>query len=428
MAKALSFLLYRTLMGRSERRITERLSRLQATNVLSETEFDQRLAHKLPSRAKGELVWLHAGTQAALRPAMELYARLAEDRPDTASLITLGADVTPPTGPLPDGCTITAAPEEGAGIIRRFMTHWDPDCLIWIGGKFRPALIQAAQERGVECLSIDAVKSTPTLEIHQYIPGLRGAVLSCFDHVITANAAATLAWRRAGVDPDQIEALGLLEEGGIAPPYDEAELTRRVAEIGTRSVWFAAQVDAAEMGEVIRAHKRALRRAHRLLLILSLSDSATETQVIAQLEKAGLTVCLLTPEKAISEVAQVIIVPHASGGIWYRTAPVSFLGQSLTQLGGIDPYGAAAMGSAILHGPYVSHFKAAYDTLSTGKAARKVRDGYALGEEVERLLSPDQAALMAQAAWDVASSGAEVTDHVADLVQDFLDLRERISA
>jgi 3-deoxy-D-manno-octulosonic-acid transferase len=86
------------------------------------------------------------------------------------------------------------------------------------------------------------------------------------------------------------------------------------------------------------------------------------------------------------------------------------------------------MGSAILHGPYVSHFKAAYDTLSTGKAARKVRDGYALGEEVERLLSPDQAALMAQAAWDVASSGAEVTDRVADLVQDFLDLRERISA
>ena len=134
-------------MGRSERRITERLSRLQATNVLSETDFNQRLAHNLPPRAKGELVWFHAGTQAALRPAMELYARLAEDRPDTASLITLGADVMPPTGPLPDGCTITATPEEGAGIIRRFMAHWDPDCLIWIGGKFRPALIQAGPQR-----------------------------------------------------------------------------------------------------------------------------------------------------------------------------------------------------------------------------------------------------------------------------------------
>ncbi|AVW92731.1 3-deoxy-D-manno-octulosonic acid transferase [Celeribacter baekdonensis] len=428
MAIALSFLLYKSLIGRSERRITERLSRLHSAGTLSETEYNQRLAHKLPTRSKGELVWLHAGTQTALRPAMELYARLAEDRPDIAGLITLGTGVAPPIGSLPDGCTITVAPEEGAGIIRRFMTHWDPDCLIWVGGKFRPALIQAAQERGVECLSIDAAKSTPILEVYQRIPGLRGAVLTSFDHVITANAAATLPWRRAGVDPEQIEALGLLEEGGIAPPYDEMELTRRVTEIGTRPVWFAAQVDEAEIGEVIRAHKRALRRAHRLLLILSLADPATKTNVMAQLEKAGLAVCGLHPDKAISEVAQVILVPHSSGGIWYRTAPVSFLGRSLTPAGGIDPYGAAAMGSAIVHGPYVSDFKAAYDSLSASKAARKVRDGYALGEEIEQLLSPDQAALMAQAAWDIASSGAEVTDRVADLVQDFLDLRERISA
>ena len=111
-------------------------------------------------------------------------------------------------------------------------------------------------------------------------------------------------------------------------------------------------------------------------------------------------------------------------GLFFRVAPVSFLGSSLVQgNGGCDPLDAAALGSAVLYGPKVRHFMASYTRLAAAGAARIVNDADALGTAVSRLIAPDQAATMAHAGWDVISQGAALTDRVVDLVQDALDQR-----
>ncbi|TNE65780.1 MAG: hypothetical protein EP336_11770 [Rhodobacteraceae bacterium] len=428
MARPLAFLLYSGLNGRSERRHTERLDRLLSEGTLTQQARDARLALDLPPRPRGEVLWLHAATQFALGPAVELFARIAEDRPDLVGVITMSPGVHPPNGQRPDGAIFTEAPEDENTIVRRFLSHWRPDGLIWIGGRFRPTLLRAAHDDGVPCLSIEAPHSPSTLDLPTPVPGLRNAVLNCFDHAITASSDSHGLWRRAGLDPAQIERLGYLEEGGIAPIIDDDELSHRSGDIGTRPCWFAAQVELSELSNVLRAHKSALRRAHRLLLVMSLSDPATLDGVLAQCEDAGLTAMALGPAENISEALQIAVLTGDSpdrDGLWHRLAPVSFLGRSLGPFGGVDPYPAAAMGSAILHGPHVDNHATAYARLAAGNATRQVRDGHELGEELGRLMSPDQAALMASAAWEIASTGAEVTDRVSALVQDILDLHER---
>lgn len=431
MARPVSFLLHKSLTRRSERHHLDHLDRLVRAGDVSEQARNERLAQGLPKRPKGELLWLHAATTFALRPAMELFCRIRDDRPDLNGLLTLGTGLRGPQDTFLEGGIFAALPEDESNIVRRFLTHWDPDGLIWIGGRYRPTLLQAVQDRGVPALSIDAPKSPATLDPQSPIPGLRRAVLSCFDHVVTASPEATLPWRRAGLGSDQVEALGFLEEGGIAPVIDEDELAERMSEVRTRPVWFAARITMPEVSEIIRAQKRALRRAHRLLLAMSLSDPKDVQLVLAQLATAGISAIALDDETEITESTQAVVLSPTEpdrnmDGLWHRIASISFLGRSLPPFGGIDPYPAAAMGSAILHGPNVGNFATAYGRLRANKAACEVRDGYALGEEVGRLLSPDQAALMAGAAWETASTGAEVTDRVAALVQDFLDLRERL--
>lgn len=431
MARPFPYLLYSGLSRKSDRHRADRLDRLVQNGALSHAARDQRLAQNLPDRPKGEVLWLHAATGFALRPTMELLCRIGDDRPDMFGLITLSPDVQPPAGAALDSGHFTLLPEDDSTIVRRFLDHWSPDSLVWIGGKFRPNLLRETHERHIPTLAIEAPHSPTTLDLTSPVPGLRRHVLGGFDHVITASSEAAYPWRRAGLGTEQIEILGYLEEGGIAPSVDEDELTRRMVEIGTRPTWFAARLDRSEISEVIRAHKRALRRAHRLLLVLSLSDPSTQDSVLAQMETAGLAATILNPDSPISESDQVVILPTAphqgEEGLWHRIAPISFMGSSLGPFGGIDPYPAAAMGSAILHGRHVSDFTTAYARLTAGNAVRAVTDGFELGEEVGRLMSPDQAALMAGAAWEVASTGAEVTDRVANLVQDFLDLRERIA-
>ena len=426
MAPTLPFLIYTSLTGRSDRRRTAKLTDASQSGGISEKDRDERLALSLPARPPGELLWLHAATPYALRPIIELFARIAEDRPDLHGLITFPPDDRPDPLPQVKGCSFCCVPDDNLVIAQRFLAHWQPDCLIWVGGRFQPHLLWRARKDGLKSLSVDAPKSTITLAPSVPVPGLRAAVLQSFDHVITASHDATMPWRRAGVESECIEALGYLEEGGMAAPLDDQELTRLTGEIGTRPLWFATRVAPQEFTEITRAHKRALRRAHRLLMVITLADPDSLAAAVTRLETAGLMVAEDRQGLEISEAVQVLIATdQAKEPLWHRLAPVSYLGQSLSQHGGIDPYPAAAMGSAILHGPHVDTFKSAYGRLEIGHATQRVRDGFELGEELDRLLSPDQAARMAQAAWEVTTSGAEVTDRVAALAHDILDLSER---
>jgi hypothetical protein len=108
-------------------------------------------------------------------------------------------------------------------------------------------------------------------------------------------------------------------------------------------------------------------------------------------------------------------------GLWYRVAPISLVGGSLQPIGGHNPFEPAALGSAILHGPYVTNFVDIYQRLTEAGAARLVTGPDTLSEAVHELMNPDKAASMAHAAWEVVSQGAEVTDRALDAIFDRLD-------
>jgi len=108
-------------------------------------------------------------------------------------------------------------------------------------------------------------------------------------------------------------------------------------------------------------------------------------------------------------------------GLWYRLASVSFVGGSWEPIGGHNPFEPAALGSAILHGPYVTNFVDIYQRLTDARAARLVSSPQALAEAVDELLAPDRAAIMAHAAWEVVSAGADVTDRAKAILLETLD-------
>ena len=110
--------------------------------------------------------------------------------------------------------------------------------------------------------------------------------------------------------------------------------------------------------------------------------------------------------------------------MWYRIAPVTFMGGSLVDYGGHNPFEPAALGSAIIHGPHVHRVADIYQRLWKVNATVKVKSGQDLIAALGKVLSPDKAAEMAHAAWEVSSSGAEVTDRALDLLAEYLPAAE----
>ena len=111
-------------------------------------------------------------------------------------------------------------------------------------------------------------------------------------------------------------------------------------------------------------------------------------------------------------------------GLWYRLAPVCFMGGTLLPGPGAaprHPFEPAALGSAIIHGPLTEAHSAEWTQLDGASAARMVADPAGLSRAVADLSAADQAAMLAGNAWAVSTGGAAVLRRIADTVIDAME-------
>jgi 3-deoxy-D-manno-octulosonic-acid transferase len=222
---------------------------------------------------------------------------------------------------------------------------------------------------------------------------------------------------------DRIQVTAPLQISGNPPQVNEDEVDEVTAMLSGRQIWLAAHVQLDELPAVLAAHAKAQRLWHRLLLVLVPAAGTPMAQVAKVVSAHGMRHINWDEGDDPDEFCQVVLTEGDGGlGLWYRMAPVCFLGSSLTQgHGGSNPFDAAALGSAVLYGPNIRDHLATYSRLAGAGAARIVKDGDGLGAGVARLIAPDHAAMMALAAWEVVSEGSQVTDHLLDLLHDYLD-------
>ena len=230
--------------------------------------------------------------------------------------------------------------------------------------------------------------------------------------ILPTDEAAARALASMGADPARIAPPGRLRELAAAPEGTEDPRRAHLAEaLSGRPVWFAALVPDAEMSLVLDAHDAVLRRAHRAILILQ-PETAPPPALAGT---RGL-------DDAPGEEARIVLArPGDPPDLCHRLAAVSYIGGGFSGGLRLPPGPAAALGSAILHGPSLGPQAAAMAPLALAGATVRVARPSALGEAVERHLSPDRAAALAEAAWAAVTEGAETTDRLAALIVDALD-------
>jgi 3-deoxy-D-manno-octulosonic-acid transferase len=109
-------------------------------------------------------------------------------------------------------------------------------------------------------------------------------------------------------------------------------------------------------------------------------------------------------------------------GLFYRLAGIAFVGGSLVAKGGHNPFEAARLGCAVLHGPDMTNCAAMAAALANADAADAVSGPAALALAVSALLA-DQLlrAERAAAAARVAASGLGILDVVLQRLAPWLD-------
>ena len=357
-----------------------------------------------PPRPAGRLIWLHA-PETDRAPALAELARRIHEEDGHPVLLT--APEAP--HPLPPGAIWQPLPGDSPEEARALLDHWLPDAILFSGGELRPSLIQAAQTRRIPMAMVEARAPHLPEGRDGWFPGLIRASLAPMQAVLALDEPALKALRKAGAPG--LALTGRMEHPSAVLPGNEAERAALARLMNTRPVWAAVQVPQAEEAAVIEAHRAALGLAHRLLLILLPEHPQRGHALARQLEREeGWRVALRAEDQDPEAETHVLIADTTELGLWYRLAPIAFLGGSLAGTGCVaDPMQAAALGASVIHGPRPGSFGTVLGRLGAARAARSVASSADLAEALAELLSPDRAAKLAQAAWSVASEGVEVT-------------------
>jgi 3-deoxy-D-manno-octulosonic-acid transferase len=371
-----------------------------------------------PPRPPGRLVWMHAPQTDAAGAVMELAGRLVDD--DGVGVVLTCPASLPPR----DGIVLQPPPHDTPVAARAFLDHWQPEVAIFADGELRPALIHECSERKLPLMIVDGRAPFVMRERDGWYPGLTRGILSCFSHVLAVDEPAARAFRKAGAPLSSVAAAGRMEVQSAALPASEPDRAGLAHYLTARPVWFAASLPEAEETAIIAAHRAALSHAHRLLLIIVPEHPARGDALATRLEtdEDWVVARRWRDEEPGPEVEVYVADNPAEYGLWYRLAPITFLGGSLSGEGAIrNPLEPAALGSAIITGPRSGQFAAAAGRLGAARAARMVASAGDLADALADLRSPDRAARLAQSAWAVTSEGADATERAITLIRRLMD-------
>jgi len=375
----------------------------------------------LPPRAQGPYLWLHHSTPDSPSRTAELVERLQDARNDLNILISTSDSVPPPEGMESAGVQHLEIAGDHLADMRRLVTRYAPELMIWVGAGLRPGLVIAAEKENVPLIMIDGeAPHFPGIE-RRWLPGLAKPLLRSFRTILARDPDAIRALVRQGAPRASVRLGGALETLPPPPPCSfEArdDMARRLA---ARPLWMAARATAGEE-EILEAVQRHVSRiSHRLMLVLEPEDESRGEALAMRLEKAGWRIALRSRGDEPDGETQICITDdHDEHGLWLRLAPVCFLGGTLSSGATVNPMEPAALGSAILHGPHTGEHLETCLQLDNAGAARLVLDQEGLARAIEAMLAPHKAAAMANAAWEYHSSTSLATGRICDLLLEAL--------
>jgi len=365
----------------------------------------------------GPVLLMHVDPDAA-QAVPQILRRLIRARPQLR-VLRMGAPDAAQPGPA-EGAD---DPAEDPTLIAQLLDRARPRAVLLLGAALPPALIAAATARQIPVILAEFRMTAQDLA-WGLRGGMRRALLSRLDAVMLADATSLTLARRLSVPADRLAMTGPVSEIREPLHCSETERVSMAQQLNGRHAWFASSLPATEETAVLEAHQAALRRSHRALLILSPRDASRIDGLALDIEAGGLTVARRSEDEDFGDEIQVLLTDGPTEmGLWYRLAPVSFMGGTLV---GDDtamrhPFEPAALGSAIVHGPEPGAFRTEWQQLDGAQAACQVTSAGELAQAIADLTQPELIATLASHAWTVSTGGADVAIRIADRVLQAMD-------
>jgi 3-deoxy-D-manno-octulosonic-acid transferase len=370
------------------------------------TRSRERFGRPSAARPAGPLVWVHAASVGETAAVLPLVERLAER--GIAVVLTTGTVTSAKIAAerLPAGAVHQFAPLDVVPYLRRFLDHWRPDAAFFVESELWPVALGETAARGIPRIIVNGRLSERSLAGWRRVPRTAAAVFGRISLCLAQSDEDAERFARLGIA--DVRVAGNLKADVAPPPADAAALAALRAAVGDRPRWVAASTHPGEEAVVAAAHAALTAGRPGLLTVIVPRHPSRGSAVAAAVAATGARVALRSRGDAIGPDVGVYVADTIGElGLFYRLAPIAFVGGSIAVRGGQNPIEPVRLGAAVLAGPRVENFRALYADLEAAGGMVGVRDTAGLAAAVGRLLDdPAAAARQAAAAAAVADAHA----------------------
>jgi 3-deoxy-D-manno-octulosonic-acid transferase len=356
----------------------------------------ERRGLSLGTRPHGPLVWIHGASVGEVLAAAALIERLRALNLRillTSGTVTSAAIVAKR---FPPDIIHQYVPYDSPRYVARFLDHWKPSLALFIESDLWPNLILQAASRRLPMVLINGRMSPRSFPRWRRARNTISALLETFE--VCLAQSETDAERFAALGARNVITTGNLKLDVAAPPADPAKLEKLMAMTRGRPVIAAASTHPGEEEILIETHRMLAGFFPGLLTVIVPRHPDRGNAVAGLVASSGLRFAQRSREELPAASTDIYIADTLGElGLFYRLAPIVFMGGSLIPHGGQNPIEAVKLGAAIVHGPHVFNFSDVFEALDKAGGARRADSQETLVKQLGQLLA-DPKARDAQAA------------------------------
>ncbi|MBV9532518.1 MAG: 3-deoxy-D-manno-octulosonic acid transferase [Bradyrhizobium sp.] len=337
-------------------------------------------------RPPGPLIWIHGASVGEVLAAAALIERLRAQNVGillTSGTVTSAAMVAKR---FPPEVIHQYIPYDSPRFVARFLDHWRPSLALFIESDLWPNLIISSAARRLPMVLINGRMSQRSFPRWRRISRTISALLEKFD--ICLAQSRTDAERFTALGSRNVVITGNLKLDVPAPPADPAKLERLMSVTRGRKIALAASTHPGEEEILIEMQRSLAGLSPRLLTVIVPRHPDRGPAIARLVAQAGLKATLRSRQELPTATTDVYVADTLGElGVFYRLAPIVFMGGSLVQHGGQNPIEAVKLGAAVVHGPHVFNFADVYEALDHAGGAWNASNRDALTKLVGQLLA-----------------------------------------
>ena len=383
--------------------------------------FNERLGVPSLPRPASKLVWVHAASVGEAVSALPLIEEMLAGNAWIHVMVTTGTITSARLMQerLPKRAFHQYVPIDKKEYVEEFIDYWQPDLAIWVESEFWPNLLFETRNFGCPLVLLNGRMSDHSFMKWKKHRNFIKLILGCFDLILPQSRDDAAKLRELG--GRNIKYFGNLKYGAKPLPYDEKRFTELKDMIGNRMVWLAASTHEGEEAEILAAHLKIKEKNYTVLTIIVPRHAERGYEIRNNIPTDINTALRSDGEKIFDDTDIYIADTMGELGLFYRLAPIVFIGGTFVPVGGHNPIEAAALECAIIAGPHMENFAEIATEFESAGAITRAMDARDLAFKVFELWqNPQKRTAMSRLAMKLVRSRAEILNNVIDEIEALL--------